>query len=153
MEPAVGIGRRLDSLFELSCPFRPQVLPGVDRVGDVLDGVKALLRGRRPEIERTEVDRLVPRPIDDVEGDAQEAPLGDILAPQIHVDHAVAELHAVEQRAAVASTGVQARHRALAFLLGRQAAVEDLRALSTGQTRQIGLDWCRGLGWCGRRQP
>ncbi len=100
----------------------------------------------RPEVERPEVDRLVRRPVHEVEGDAEEALLGDVLPTQVHFDHAVADKHALQQRAAVTRPRIEPGHGAVALFLDRQAAVEDLRALGVGQPPEVGCDGFQRLG-------
>ncbi len=67
------------------------------------------LRLGGPEVERPEVDRVERRPVDDVEGDAEEALLGDVFALQIDLDDPLAELDPYQQGASVARPRVQVR--------------------------------------------
>ena len=140
MEPRVGIRRRIDRLLELCRPLRPQTLPRVGGMRHVLDRVCPLLRGAGAEIERPEVDGVERRPVDDVEGDAEETLLGDVLALQVDLDHALAEQDAAEQDSPVAGARVQARHRS-AFLAGcRERAVEHLGTLPIGEPGEVRRD-------------
>ena len=153
MEPRVGIRRRFDRLLELARPLRPQALPRVGGMRDVLDRVCPLLRGAGAEVERPEVHRVERRPVDDVEGDAEEALLGDVLALQVDLDDALAELDPVQDDPPIARPRVEASD-GTAFLAGcRERAVEDLPAPSVGQPCKIRSDAVRRLRAAVSRAP
>lgn len=146
VEPAVGIGGRVDRLLELAGPLGAQPLPRVGGVRDVLDRVGPPLRLGGPEVERAEVDRVERRPVDDVERDAEEAPLGHVLALQVDLDHPFAELDPVQQDAPVARPRVEPDD-GVAVLRGHgERAVEDLRAPPVGEPREVRRHRRRRLG-------
>ena len=132
-----GSGAGSIACLELPGPLGAEALPRVGRVRHVLDRVGAPLAFGGAEVERPEVHRVQRCPVDDVEGDAEEALLGDVLALQIDFDDALTELDPVEQGAAVARARVEAGDRPAVLLRHRQRPVVDLGALAVAQPREV----------------
>ena len=63
---------------------------------DVLDGADASCLVVGPEVERTEVDRIVGRSVDAVKRHPDEALLLDVLALDVELDGAVGELNPLQ---------------------------------------------------------
>src|SRR5205823_10744489 len=73
MEPRVRVRRGIDGLFEDSRPLGSQLLPRIRGMRYVLYGVAASCRVFGPAVEGAEVDRLVGRAIDPMQGDIEKA--------------------------------------------------------------------------------
>src|SRR5215210_1228359 len=103
-EPPVRVGHRVDWCLEDPRPSLAQLLPGVLRPCDVLDG-PPLEDTLGFEVERAKVHGLKCLFVDHVERDTQEAFLPDILPLQFDLDRSRGELGAVDEGEADDSIG------------------------------------------------
>src|SRR5262249_39626621 len=104
---------------------------------------------RRPEIERTEIDGVIRREIGAVKRDAHETLLRDILAADIDVDGAVAEVDSRPERDPLACRLAQSSAFPRAVDERRGRAVEQLQALAVREAAEIGRE---RFGLTGRPQ-
>ncbi|MCK7468574.1 MAG: hypothetical protein MZU91_11040 [Desulfosudis oleivorans] len=126
VEPTVPVGSGFDRLLELAGPLLPQAAPGPVRVGDVLNRAGSPAGVLRPEIEGTEIDRIVGLGVPNPEGDSHEAPLDRRAAAlDIALDLARCEDDAVEPGQAIPRPGVEFRHRPAVPVGHRHRPVED----------------------------
>ena len=82
---------------------------------DVLYGADASCRVFSPEVERTEIDRVISRSIDAMKSNTDEALLLNVLAFDIKLDGTVGELNPLQVRYPVARLSL----RRTPFLLRR----------------------------------
>src|SRR5207249_11062296 len=99
-EPSVWVGHRIDGLLVLARLVCSEFLPGVSREGMTLDSVATADGVGRPEVEWTEVHRIIGASIDTVERDTNKTLLRDVFATNVEFDGAVGELDSRKERAA-----------------------------------------------------
>src|SRR5262249_12685550 len=102
MKPPVRVRHRIHGILILVWVLGPQFLPLVDRTGYVLNRVAAPDRIFGPEIERTEVDRIVRRAVNAMERDAHKTLLPNVTTPDIKLDPAIAKINPFQIRDAFA---------------------------------------------------
>jgi hypothetical protein len=88
----------IDGILELLGKLVPQARPVVVRQHHVLNRVLVAVGLGRAEVERAHVHRLVGAIVFPMKRDADEAPLEQIAAADVHLDRAVAEIGAVNPR-------------------------------------------------------
>src|SRR5438105_2488151 len=77
--------------------FRPQLLPGPGRLGDVLHGVAVARRVGRAKIEWPEIDGVVGLRVEDTKRDAEKAALNGLAPPQdVELDHAISKVKTIQ---------------------------------------------------------
>src|SRR5262249_22684053 len=97
VEPGIPVRRRNDWFLVLPWLVLAEHLPGVLRVGDVLNGVGLSLLALSSEVEWPKKDRVVGPCVHHSEGDAQKVALeGATLPESIELDDPIRELDSVE---------------------------------------------------------
>src|SRR5437870_8798069 len=129
MEPSVGVRRGTHGLLEGSRPLGSQLLPCIGRMRYVLYGVAVPRRVFRAEVERTQVNRVVPRAIEPIKGDTVKALPLYVFASDVKLDGTVAELDPSEVRDAVARPFVETNALPVPVAEAANAAVEDHEVL------------------------
>ena len=107
---------------------------------DVLYRAYAPGRVFSPEVERTEIDRVISYSIDAMKSDTDEALLLNVLAPDINLDGAVGEFDPLYVRNAVALAFAQTNAFPGSIVEAARGAVENVQAFAVGKLSQIRLN-------------
>src|SRR5687767_14683202 len=140
MEPGARIRHGFDGLFVLPRVVCSQLLPRMSGLGDVLHGAKNPCLVFSLEVERTEVDRVVGRPIDAMKRHTDEARALNVLAFHIQFEGAVSKFDSRQVRGPFALSFAQTNTFSGAVGETADGPVGSVQAFPVGKGSQVGLD-------------